>query len=186
MIFAGAVLAGGASRRMGRPKPFIELDGLSMVRRVADALRAAGANPVMAVGGDAVRIRAVGLAPVDDLHPGEGPLGGIITALHSCGRADAVAVLACDLVTPSPDAIGRLAAALPGHDAVVPVVGGRRQWTHAVWACGVLATLEVAFAAGERAPRRAVAGLDIVAFDDPDPSAYVDADSPADLPPGTT
>src|SRR5205085_1408893 len=74
--------------------------------RVADALRAAGADPVVAIGGDEPALRALGLTVVADAHPGEGPLGGIITALEALGeRAELVAVLACDLVDPDPAAI---------------------------------------------------------------------------------
>ncbi|WP_434127450.1 molybdenum cofactor guanylyltransferase, partial [Enterococcus faecium] len=50
--FAGAVLTGGDSRRMGTDKALIEVDGGPLARRVANALRAAGADPVIAVGGD--------------------------------------------------------------------------------------------------------------------------------------
>ena len=186
MSLAGAVLAGGASRRMGRAKAFIEVDGRPMVRRVADALTAAGADPVVVIGGDAPRLDALGLAVVADRHPGEGPLGGIITALTAADGADAVAVLACDLVAASPVEVQRLAATLPGHDVAVPVVDGRRQWAHAVWSPAALPALEAAFATGERAPRRAVSDLVVVDVAVDDPRAYADADTPDDLPPGAT
>ena len=42
--------------------------------------------------------------------------------------------------------------------------------------------LERAFAAGERASRRAAAGLSVVEILDGSPSWYADADVPADLP----
>ncbi|NDH85089.1 MAG: nucleotidyltransferase family protein, partial [Acidimicrobiia bacterium] len=35
---AGAVLAGGASSRMGRPKAFIEIDGRTLIDRAVGAL----------------------------------------------------------------------------------------------------------------------------------------------------
>src|SRR5687768_5401850 len=95
--FAGAVLTGGASRRMGADKALVEGDGLAMARRAADALWAAGATEVMAVGGDAQALGRLSLEVVRDLHPGEGPLGGILTALAATDE-DVVVVLACDLV----------------------------------------------------------------------------------------
>jgi molybdenum cofactor guanylyltransferase len=79
--FTGAVLCGGASRRMGRDKAFIPVGGRTLVRRVADALEAAGATPVVAVGGDLAALRAEGLTAVPDDAPGAGPLAGIVTAL---------------------------------------------------------------------------------------------------------
>ena len=51
MPVAGAVLVGGASRRMGRPKALIEVDGSPMVVRVAAALSAGGCAPVRLIGG---------------------------------------------------------------------------------------------------------------------------------------
>ena len=68
--WVGAVLTGGASRRMGRPKADIEVDGVAMAARVADAMVAAGALDVARIGDE-----------VADHHPGEGPLGGVLTAL---------------------------------------------------------------------------------------------------------
>ena len=186
MKLAGAVLAGGASRRMGRAKAFIQVDGRPMVHRVADALVRAGADPVVVIGGDAARLHALGLDVVADRHAGEGPLGAIITALAAADGADAVAVLACDLLEPSPAEVRHVAAALPGHDVAVPAVDGLRQWAHAVWSPAALSALEAAFAAGERAPRRAVSDLAVVDVVVDDPHAYADADTPDDLPPGAT
>lgn len=188
MTLAGAVLAGGASRRMGRPKAFIELAGQSMVTGVANALTEAGAEPVVVVGGDREALEELGLRSEPDRFPGEGPLGGIITALRVCGGADAVAVLSCDLLAPSTVEIQWLAADLGDHDAAVPVVDDRAQWTHAVWSPRAVTSLESAFAAGERAPRKAVGGLSVrhVVIPGERATAYADADTPDDLPDETT
>lgn len=45
------VLAAGASSRMGKFKPLLEVDGTSMVRRVVDMMRAAYADPIVVVTG---------------------------------------------------------------------------------------------------------------------------------------
>jgi molybdenum cofactor guanylyltransferase len=171
--FIGAVLTGGASRRMGADKASLLVDGTAMADRVATALRAAGASEVVRVPGD-----------VAELHPGEGPLGGIVSALASA-TAPVVVVLACDLVSPDPAAIAQVVAALaPDHgDVAVPVVEGRRQWLHAAWRRTTCAApLASAFEAGERAVHRAAAGLAIVEVDGLAPVALADADTPADLP----
>ena len=55
--FAGVVLTGGASRRMGRDKALLPVDGVPMAVRVATAMIAAGAHPVVALGGDADGLR---------------------------------------------------------------------------------------------------------------------------------
>jgi molybdopterin-guanine dinucleotide biosynthesis protein A len=188
--FAGAVLCGGASRRMGRDKALVCVDGRALALRVADALRAAGAEPVLAVGGDLEALAALGLAGVPDEEPGAGPLTGILTALAQ-GNAPVTFVAACDLVAPSAEAVTATVTALgaaPGGVALgeaevaVPLVDGRRQWMHAAWRAGAAAPLAAAFAAGERAVHAAVAaaGLRVADLSLP-PAAVADADTPADL-----
>jgi CTP:molybdopterin cytidylyltransferase MocA len=45
------VVAAGLSSRMGRYKPLMEIDGLTIAQRVTGALAAAGANPIVVVTG---------------------------------------------------------------------------------------------------------------------------------------
>jgi molybdopterin-guanine dinucleotide biosynthesis protein A len=131
--WVGAILCGGRSRRMGRDKALVVVDGEPMVRRVARALHQAGATRVHTVGGDRDALRAAtegvsdraggAVAALADGWPGEGPLGGIVTALEAA-TADLVLVVACDLVAPSPGTMAATVAALAGApeaDAAVPV-----------------------------------------------------------------
>ncbi len=181
MSVGGAVLAGGASSRMGRDKAFVEVGGRTLLDRAVAALADAAVDPVVVVGGDHDRIVDAGHPFVPDQHPGEGPLGGILTALDAL-ETDVVVVLACDLVDASPLAVSSLVGALGAADVAVPVVEGRAQWLHAVWHRRAAPVLAAAFAAGERAPRRAVEGLVVVEILDGSPCWYADADTPADLP----
>ncbi|MBU6317480.1 MAG: NTP transferase domain-containing protein, partial [Acidobacteria bacterium] len=77
MRVIGAVLCGGRSSRMGRDKALVPHRGIPMVRSVADALTAGGCSEVVAVGGDTVGLGTLGFDVTPDLHPGEGPLGGV-------------------------------------------------------------------------------------------------------------
>lgn len=197
----GAVLAGGASSRMGSDKAFIEIEGEPMVARAAGALRAAGAAPVLVVGGDHARLSALGLDHVPDRHPGEGPLGGVITALGALGPLDgsgpdAVVTLPCDVKAPDPAAvrlvIERLAdptdrseAGPPPADLVVPLGGGVPQWMHAGWHRSCLPRLSQAFATGARGLGEVARQLRTVAVEVPGTSWFADADRPEDLPPTT-
>ena len=180
---AGAVLAGGTSSRMGRPKAFIEIDGRTLLDRAVGALTAAAIDTVIVVGGDQAAIEAAGHRFVPDEYPGEGPLGGIISALGAVDT-DLVVVLACDLLAASPVAVTRLLASLGGGDVGGPGVEGRAQWLHAAWRRSAESALRTAFGGGERAPSRALGGLVTVEVVDASPTCYQDADTPSDLPPG--
>ena len=118
--FAGVVLTGGASTRMGTDKAFVEVDGQPLVLRVVEALRSAGADPVATIGGDLDRLRALGVDAYPDREAGLGPLGGIVTALEVLD-AEIVFVAACDLIALSGEAVREVLDAMtPDADAVVP------------------------------------------------------------------
>ena len=156
------MLTGGRSSRMGRDKATLEVDGVAMAARVAGALRAAGAAPVIAVGGDRSGLEAIGLDWRQDRYPGEGPLGAILTAFAALEAHDLVAIVATDLPDLGPavvsslvDALGHHDVALAGTDRPEPLCG--------VWrADRCRPVLEAGFARGERAVHRAVTALDQV------------------------
>ena len=183
--FDGYVLCGGASRRMGRDKALVPVDGVAMARRVADALVAAGADRVVAVGGDEAALDRLGLVSRPDRWPGEGPLGGLVTALGDSGpgKARVAVVLSCDLTDPDPAAIARIVQAQAGgdSDAVVPVVDGRQQWLHAAWNRRATGILRDVFEAGERSVAGAALSLRVATVHDVGSEAVHDADRPADL-----
>ena len=185
LAFDGAVLAGGASRRMGSDKALVDAPGgRPLVVVGVEALRAAGAFEVVVVGGDGPALQALGLPWVPDHFPGEGPLGGIVTALHAT-RADLVVVMACDMPGVGPEVpaeLVRALAAAPGAGVAVAVVGDREQPLTACWRRSVaLEVLTSAYDAGERAPRFVLAALNLVRVDGLPPAQLVDVDWPEDL-----
>lgn len=186
---AGAVLTGGGSRRMGTDKALLEIDGTALARRVGDALVTAGCEPVVAVGGDTAALRALGFEVVADTHPGEGPLGAIITAIEALAPTgvDVVVALACDLADANPSAVRAVlapfAASPTGLDAVVPRGPERRHMHHVAWHVRALPALRAAFAAGERAPRRVLDQLVVheLSVGDLEARWLDDLDTPDDL-----
>jgi molybdopterin-guanine dinucleotide biosynthesis protein A len=182
--FAGAVLTGGRSTRMGRDKALLVVGGRPPLCVVAaDALRAAGAASVLAIGGDLDALAALGLDAVPDDHPDEGPLGGLLTALGRPG-ADPLVVLACDM----PDVDGPTVrvlldalAAAPAADAAVAVAGGRAQPLTAAYRRRCLPRLRAAFEDGERSVRAASAGLTVVEVPGLADHRLADVDEPTDL-----
>jgi molybdopterin-guanine dinucleotide biosynthesis protein A len=128
---------------------------------VADALHECGCVEVVAVGGDGVGLAAVGLPFVADTHPGEGPLGGVITALRHFIDRDAVAVVACDLPALSAASMRSLFDSLAGYDVAV-AIGDQLQPLCAVWRPQIVSDLLRAFDAGERSMRGALDDLSVV------------------------
>jgi molybdopterin-guanine dinucleotide biosynthesis protein A len=162
---------------MGRDKALIEVSGRALACIAADALAAAGADDVCVVGGDAGALEALGLRVVPDGWPGEGPLGGLLTALENAAH-DTVVVLACDLPGVTAEAVRALVAALEDHDGAVPVVAGRAQHLVAAWHRDqVLGPLRDAFVGGERAIWRACDALRVAPVTLREPSWTRDANN---------
>lgn len=91
---SGFVLAGGESRRMGRPKPLPELGGETMLERQLGLLRRACRS--VAVVGAPSEVPVVVVPVWADELPGRGPLGGIYTGLMR-SRMEYNLFLGCDL-----------------------------------------------------------------------------------------
>jgi len=133
---AGLVLAAGQSRRMGvRNKLLAEIDGVAMVRRVAEAVVASKADPVLVVTGhegDRVRGALEGLAVefVDNPDFEEGISASLRHGLAALPQ-DCDGVLVCLGDMPRVDAamLDKLIAAFApeaGKDICVPVHQGKR------------------------------------------------------------
>jgi molybdopterin-guanine dinucleotide biosynthesis protein A len=170
---------------MGRDKATLEVAGVAMASRVAEAARRAGAVGVVAVGGDAAALGALGLDVVADDEPGSGPFPATLTALRRMST-DVVVVLSCDLVAPNPAAIEAVVDRLRDAPAevvgAVPVVDGHEQWTHMAWRRTALGPLEAARDGGAASLRRACAHLPLELVTGLAPADLADADDPRDLP----
>lgn len=153
-----------------------------LVQIAADAAAAAGARRLVTVGGDEAALTRLGYQWVPDRWPGEGPLGGIVTALSET-TGERVVVLACDHVATRPDAIVAVVDALAAHDADValPIAGGRDQTLHAAWNRRCLGALMTRFGEGARSVHDGLAGLRVVRVTMDDDRWVADADTPAEL-----
>jgi molybdopterin-guanine dinucleotide biosynthesis protein A len=112
---AGFILAGGHSRRMGRDKALLPMEGMSLVERTARLVRAA-AGSVIVIGAPA-RYEALSLPVAADLVAEAGPIGGLYTALEIT-QADWNLVVACDMPGLTEDFLRRLIAAAQASGAV--------------------------------------------------------------------
>lgn len=133
----GIVLAGGRSSRLsGRHKPAIEVAGTPIVARVIEALRAAGAEPLVV--GDPAGVPA-GVPVVREDPPFAGPVAAIAAGLAALPRrAGTLLVLGGDMPFVTADALRLLVAATPGGVALAVDPEGRDQPLCAAWDESVL------------------------------------------------
>ncbi len=176
-IMLGAVLTGGRSSRMGRDKATIEIAGRMMVDHVGTAL-AAVCNDVVAIGPSQL---AGSLRAVADRHPGEGPLGGVLTALSSATAAhEWVVVVACDLPWVDAATVRPLIAATAPDIDVVAARTDHLEPLCAVWNVSALDAVRQRFEGGERAVHRVLDALRVVTVD-VEPAKLRNVNTPADL-----
>lgn len=151
---------------MGRTKALIEIDGVPMAVRVADALGSAGCSHVVAYGGDPDELAALDMPVLPDRYPGTGPLGGVLGALELFASHErpvaGVFVVACDLPAltgRSLEGMVQVARERPDVDVVVARTSGVEP-TCAIWNPVATDRIRRCFEDGERALHAAIAHLD--------------------------
>jgi molybdopterin-guanine dinucleotide biosynthesis protein A len=186
-MVAGVVLAGGASRRMGRDKATMVVGGAELAS-LALAAAARVADPVVLVAPEGHPARRLAAAPVTD--PGQGPLAALAAALDALD-ADHVLVLAGDHPGLRVELLAHLAGLAGGAEAVACRRGSRLEPLVAVYRRApalALARARLADPAGDRSLTGLLGGLDTLVVEepqwrplDPDGRSFVDLDDPADL-----
>jgi molybdenum cofactor guanylyltransferase len=169
-----AVLAGGAGRRMGTPKPLAPLGGRPLIAWTLAAAAAAGLDAVVVAKPDTPLPELdvpVWLEPAEPQHP----LLGIVTALERAGRA--VVAAGCDQPRLPPDLLVALARA-PG--AAAPMVAGEPAPVPARYPPQALPALRAALAA-EAPLRRTIAALSPTAVPLADPEVLLNVNTPEEL-----
>ncbi len=112
------ILAGGTSRRMGRDKAFIELDGRPVIQRVLERARELSPD-VIIVTNSPEAYAPLGTRIVGDIYPGKGSLGGLYSGLQAADH-DHVVALACDMPFLNTELLRYLISLGPGYDVVIP------------------------------------------------------------------
>lgn len=148
---SGVILAGGASRRMGRDKAFMEFEGQPLIARVADQVRQVGREVIVAGGAepDAARYAPFADRCVADVYPGVGTLGGIHAGLQ-VARHELALVVACDMPFLNPDLLAWFVDAAGGWDLVVLKHEQGVEPLHAVYRKTCLPAIEATIRSGER------------------------------------
>jgi molybdenum cofactor guanylyltransferase len=171
---AGYVLVGGASSRMGRDKALLPFRGITLAQAIAEAVEASAGSVALVGGGTR--------GAIPDLYPGEGPLGGILTALKA-SNTDWNLVVACDMPALSPHFLRQLlgAAECCEGDALVPAgPSGRLEPLCAVYHRRSRGGLERAFARGVRKMAVALEEVRCVTWRVPEVFYFQNVNTPED------
>lgn len=117
----GIILAGGLSKRMGRDKAFVELEGQPLITRVLKKLRAVCHAVIIVTNSpDAfAQFAPFGVTLAADYFPGKGSLGGIYSGLRAASTDYALTV-ACDMPLLNENLLRYLLECAAGYDAVIP------------------------------------------------------------------
>ena len=174
MTFSGFVLAGGRSSRMGRDKARLPFRGGELAGAVAAAVSEAA--------GSATFVGHPVLPGLADLYPGEGPLGGILTALRHT-TSDGNLIVACDMPEVRGSFLAQLVArAVARRDTVILPHGpdGRPQPLCAVYPRSALRTIETHFFEGVRRVEAALEALSVEPLEIAELTCFQNVNTPED------
>ena len=174
------VLAGGGSRRMGRPKPWIEVGETVLLRYVAERLAPAFSEVIVSFAEPEQMERYLPYRVVFDRKRSAGPLAGLEAGLLSA-RHDVMFAIACDMpyVNQSTAELAVVAArncdaAIPRHDGLFePVCGAYRKTA--------LPAIVGALDAGNFVAHDVAEYLDVTWLEGLDPAQFESLNTPADL-----
>lgn len=148
----GIILAGGLSRRMGRPKAWLDFHGEPLLLRVA-TLVAQTADPVVVATKRDSDIPPLprSVQRVFDPDGQEGPLAGIASGMRALKtRCDAVLVVPCDHPFIQQSVVAHMIERIGTHSAVVAEQEGVLLPTFALYRMDALAIAEQLLETGER------------------------------------
>lgn len=128
-----AIQAGGESRRMGQEKAFLPFLGETLLERVMNRV-APLADELLVTTNHPERYLDSGMPLFQDVLPGRGALGGLLTAL-SVAQFPILIVVACDMPFVNPDILTAACDRLQSQkaDVVIPQLKQGYEPFHAVY-----------------------------------------------------
>ena len=165
------ILVGGASSRFGTDKALVELENVPMYARMAALFRKMTISHVLV--GDPAKYGNLGPTCIFDKWPGEGPLGGIITALRRTRATDVAdynLIVSCDMPFLTAEWFEHLLSVAFHSEADVVLARSDRgpEPLCACWRTDAVATLEAAFMRGVRRVNEGIALLRAEVLDERD------------------
>jgi len=171
-MIAGYVLAGGGSTRFGRDKALVEIGGRAMLPRMHELLGHVASKVTVIATPE--KYASLSFKCVADRWPGEGPLGGILTALEDAGARNEKSqwnlIVSCDMPFLTQDWLRFLAnrAAKSNAQVVFPHSTSGPEPLCACWQTGAAAKLRSGFERGVRKVTEGIALLRSEVLDEQD------------------
>lgn len=173
----GAVLAGGASARMGEPKAELRIGGVTFLEAIIRTL-ATVVDEVVVCGGDSA---PPGIPLIADPHPGLGPVGGIVSAFEVSGGRPLV-IVPVDVPLIDERTLRVVASPSPVAGQMrMARVSGRPQPLVAAIALDLAPYATAVLGGTDRSAMALVRSVPIASFIDVDPSVLVNINDRGDL-----
>jgi molybdopterin-guanine dinucleotide biosynthesis protein A len=174
------VLAGGDSRRMGRPKAWLEVGDTYLLRHVARRLAPAFTDVMVSFAEPEQLEQPVPYRIVFDRKRSGGPLAGIEAGL-AAAREEVMFAVACDMPYVTIDLAQLAVAAARRCDAAIPRVDGRAEPVCGAYRRTALPAISAALDSGRLRAADLAETLDVTWLEGLDPAQFQSLNTPADL-----
>jgi molybdopterin-guanine dinucleotide biosynthesis protein A len=164
---------------MGRDKAFLPLSGEPLGAHLGRIVESAAGSAVLV--GDPRVHASLGYPVIPDMYPGQGPLGGILTALRHTA-AEYNLIVACDMPGLTVEFLRELldAAKNPAGILIPETADGHREPLCAIYGRNALAVLQRAFDGGIRKVTAAFEGLAVRRHPVAEVSCFQNLNTPED------
>jgi molybdopterin-guanine dinucleotide biosynthesis protein A len=174
------VLAGGDSRRMGRPKAWLEVGDTYLLRYVAERLAPAFSEVMVSFAEPEQLEEPVPYRIVFDRKRSTGPLAGLEAGLLAA-RNEVIFAVACDMPYVTQEVAQMAVAAARGCDAAIPRFDGRPEPVCGAYRRTALPFITGALNSGRLKTADIAGDLDVTWLESLDPAAFRSLNTPQDL-----
>lgn len=174
------VLAGGDSRRMGRPKAWLEVGDTYLLRYVVGRLAPAFSEVMVSFAEPEQLEDPVPFRIVFDRKPSSGPLAGLEAGLEAA-RNEVIFAVACDMPYVTQEVAQLAVAAARGCDAAIPRIDGRPEPVCGAYRRSALPVIVGALNSGRLRTADITAELEVTWLEGLDPQLFRSLNTPQDL-----
>lgn len=174
------ILAGGSASRMGRDKRFLKVGNENLLERQIRLLEKHFPEIIISAN-DPVKLGYLNLQVVQDEQAGQGPLGGLSSAL-AASNSEHNFVVAVDIPNIDMKLVEKMLTHLDTVSAVIPVsVDGHQETLFAFYSKSCIPIFKSALKDGERAIHRALKKCPVYHFPMKNRLAIKNINSPGDF-----